>query len=197
MSQINMAAINGANGSVANMPLMNNGANGTTPRPGGEIEEMDYDARLNAYIYDYLIRSGQFDTARALYESKAQMNPALKGTDGDANGSDEDSKDDAGPKRPAGLPAPNTSTGSEGQGGPFLLEWFSLFWDVFHAQRKRPSASAQAMQYVQHTQVCFVDSEPVELVLTSTCRHSQGFEQTNKANYYAMGCLGWSQLTIR
>ena len=152
-----MAGMNGAGGPMGAMPVMNNGANGATPRLGGEQEDQDYEGKLNANIYEYFIRKELFDCARALRNSGVSMTPPLRGRDGDMNGADDnamqtDSKDDMDSKRPDDLPAP-LATSSDVQGPPFLLEWFALFWDVWNAQRRRPIASAPAMQYVQHTQV--------------------------------------------
>ena len=183
-----MAAMNGANGSMAALPLMNNGANGATPRPGGEPDEPEYDARLNAYIYDYFIRSGNFDCARAVFKSEVRLNPPLRGTDGDINGTDEntmhtDSKDDMGSKRPSDLPPPSV----DGQGASFLLEWFSLFWDVYFAQRKKPTATTQAMQYVQQTQVRKLVQVLMLLALITTRRRSRDFDKNSRHNYYGTG----------
>lgn len=161
---MSMAAMNSGNGPLPGMPVMNKGANGATPRPGGDPEDCDIDARLNAYIYDYFIRSSQFDAARTLFHSKVQMKPSLKDSDTVMNGGDEDSKDENLPSRPKDLPAPNVS-GSDGQGGPFLLEWFSLFWDVFRAQRDK-TGTAHAYNYVQNTQVCQAHGAVVALALS-------------------------------
>lgn len=140
--------MNGANGSIGALPLMNNGPNGATPRPGAESDDLDFESRLNSNIYDYFVKSGNYECARALMKSEARMIPPLRGIDGDINGTDDDSKDDMGSKRPSDLPPPNENPG----GQPFLLEWFSLFWDVWNAQRKKPNATQQAMSYVHHTQ---------------------------------------------
>ncbi|CAL8582906.1 hypothetical protein XPA_008547 [Xanthoria parietina] len=149
MTQMNMAAVNGAGGG---MPMMNNGANGATPRLGNEEEEPDYEARLNTYIYDYFIKNGRYECAMAML--KAQMPLRTGPKPGEVNGAGNmhtDSKDDLDIKNPEDLPAAGVPT--DPQGASFLLEWFGLFWDVFFAhQRKAPPASAQAMQYVARTQ---------------------------------------------
>ena len=149
-----MAGMNGAGGPMGAMPLMNNGANGATPRPGGEQEDPEYEGRLNAYIYDYFLKKGHYDCARALVNSGIHMNPPLKDPDNDVNGTDDnamqtDSKDNMESKRPDDLPPPSIAPNTQA----FLLEWFALFWDVYCAQRRKSTATAQAMQYVQHTQV--------------------------------------------
>ena len=155
MSHINMAGMNGGNGVMAGVPMMNNGMNGATPRPGGEQDDINYQARLHTYIYDYFIKSEQFECARALCNSGVTFFPRLR-QNNDVNGADDnamhtDAKDDPESKRPDDLPPPSIQ--SEGQGTSFLLEWFGLFWDVFHAQRKDRKASQHASQYIQHTQV--------------------------------------------
>ena len=159
MSHINMAGMNmnGGNGvmqGMPGMPLMNNGMNGATPRPS-EQDESDYEARLNAYIYDYFLRNENWDSARSFINSGVQMQPPPS-RDGDLNGTDDnvmqtDSKEDIDSKRPDDLPPSKTQ--SDGQGASFLLDWFALFWDVYWAQRRAPKASQQATQYVHHSQV--------------------------------------------
>ncbi len=159
MSHINMAGTNGASVPMGTMPMMNNIANGATPRPGGEQDDENTEGRLNAYIYDYFLRKEHFDCARAVMNSGLHMFPALRSRDNDVNGTDDnamqtDPKDEVDSKRPDDLPPPTVAGGSsDPQAQPFLLEWFGLFWDVYCAQRRKPSATAQAMQFVQHTQV--------------------------------------------
>ncbi|KAL8760059.1 MAG: hypothetical protein Q9199_000293 [Rusavskia elegans] len=146
-----MAAVNGAGGG---MPMMNNGANGATPRLGNEEEEPDYEARLNTYIYDYFVKNQRYDCAKAMLKGDMPLRTVPKRRDGDVNGAGNmhtDSKDDLESKIPDDLPLAGVPT--DPQGASFLLEWFGLFWDVFFAhQRKAPPASAQAMQYVARTQ---------------------------------------------
>ncbi|KAL8843875.1 MAG: hypothetical protein Q9176_001837 [Flavoplaca citrina] len=148
---MNMAAVNGAGGG---MPMMNNGANGATPRLGNEEEEPDYEARLNTYIYDYFVKNQRYDCAKAMLKGDMPLRTVQKRRDGDVNGAGNmhtDSKDDLESKIPDEFPLPALPT--DPQGASFLLEWFGLFWDVFFAhQKKTPPASAQAMQYVARTQ---------------------------------------------
>ncbi|KAI4188478.1 MAG: hypothetical protein LQ348_003920 [Seirophora lacunosa] len=146
---MNMAVVNGVG---APMPMMNNGANGATPRPGNE-EEPDYNQRLNTYIYDYFVKTQRFDCAKAMLNDGMPLT-VDKRRDNDMNGASNmhvDSKDDLESKMPNDLPPAALPT--DPHGTSFLLEWFGLFWDVFFAnQRKAPLASQQAMQYVQRTQ---------------------------------------------
>ena len=151
-----MAGMNGANGVMSGMPLINNGMNGATPRTANEQDESEYEARLHAYIYDYFIKHENWDCARALINSGVQMQPALR-REGDVNGTDDnamqtEAREDMDSKRPDDLPP--ASVQPDGQCASFLLEWFSLFWDVYFAQRNKTSkTSQQATQYVQHSQV--------------------------------------------
>jgi len=130
---------------------------------------------LNTYIYEYFIRYGMFDCARAVYQEDPHIN-VKKDSPGkmrDENGNiigngmgddpmDTDSKDGIDPKRPSDLPAPNVPTPVPDS--CFLLEWFCLFWDMFNSQKGKGS-NGQVNQYVQHTQVCFVFLSHPESVL--------------------------------
>ena len=161
-----MAVVNGAGGG---MPMMNTGVNGATPRPGNEDDELDYEGRLNTYIYDYFVKNQRNDCARAMLNCDMPISTAPRRRDGDMNGSmHTDSKDDLESKIPDDLPLAAVPT--DPQGASFLLEWFGLFWDVFSAhQRKAPPASAQAMQYVARTQVAFSNSQGCFLSTDKHC----------------------------
>ncbi|MCJ1468620.1 hypothetical protein MMC07_007249 [Pseudocyphellaria aurata] len=141
--------MNPANGSFGGMGLMNNVTNGATSRASSDQEENDFEARLNTYIYDFFVRSENYDCARTLLRSGVAMEPQVRRRE-DMNGDDSmhtDSKDDLDSKRPDDLPAaPFHSENS------FLLDWFSCFWDFYFARSKNTKASQQAMQYLQHTQ---------------------------------------------
>ncbi|KZF24265.1 hypothetical protein L228DRAFT_266612 [Xylona heveae TC161] len=167
-----MAALNAVGGPVGGMPVMNNGAAGV-PRPSNasavginaqhvntpEISRM----QLNTYIYDYFLKNELYDCARALLQSDANLNttpptktsPGRRRQDGNVNGVDEnamdtDSKDDV--KRPDDLPTPNVPPLCPGNS--FLFDWWCLFWDIFHSQRRKPkpSGGGPVEQYMQHTQ---------------------------------------------
>lgn len=129
---------------------MNNITNGAASRAGSDQEENDFEARLNTYIYDFFVRSENYECARSLLRSRVPMEPQVRLRE-DMNGNDDsihtDSKDDIDSKRPDDLPAaPFNSDNS------FLLDWFSCFWDFFLARSKNTKASQQAIQYLQHTQ---------------------------------------------
>ncbi|KAL8917313.1 MAG: hypothetical protein Q9172_005898 [Xanthocarpia lactea] len=145
-----MAAVNGASGG---MPMMNNGANGATPRLGNEEEEPGYETRLNTYIYDYFVKHQRYDCAKAMLEGDMPLKTGPRRRDGDVNGAGNmhtDSKDDLDFKKPDDFP--QAAIPNDPQGASFLLEWFGLFWDVFLAHQRKAPPSSQAMQYVARTQ---------------------------------------------
>ena len=145
---MNHLAMNAGGGALGGVPLMNNGTNGA-PRTGSDQDENDFEARLNSYIYDYFLKSLNFDCARALLNSGVPMEPAPRRRDGDMNGADDtmhtDSKEDIDSKKPTDLPSVSNSESTS-----FLLDWFSCFWDFFHARTKPNRASVNATYYVNH-----------------------------------------------
>lgn len=157
-----MPGMNGANGG---MPMMNHGANGAGgSRTSDQEREDEYGRRLNTYIYEYFIHHEQWDCAEVLLKSGLTVTTKDKASPSrrrDVNGDSSmemDSKDNLDTKRVMrNLPAPDVPASYNNS--PFLFEWFSLFWDMFFAQRKDGKASAQAMQYVQHTQVSHTSSK--------------------------------------
>lgn len=159
----NMGAMGGPVGAAMNM--MNNGALASQPAPPRQMQVNDSSRTLlNTYIYEYFVRSGMYDCARAIYQEDPHIN-VKKDSPGklrDENGNlignglgddpmDTDTKDGLDQKRPDDLPAPNVPTPVPDS--CFLYEWFCLFWDVFNSQKGKGS-SGQVNQYVQHTQVC-------------------------------------------
>lgn len=163
MNNVNMANM-GAIGPVGGpMPMMNNGAMNPQGLPRQLQATEGNRTLLNTYIYEYFLRYGMFDCARALLNSDSQVKVAKDSPNGrrDENGNllgngvgddpmDTDNKDDIDVKRPDDLPAPNVPTPLPDS--CFLYEWFCLFWDMFNAQKGR-GASGQVNQYVSHTQV--------------------------------------------
>lgn len=165
MNQMNVAGMNpGVGGPVGGVPMMNNGS--TAPRNDGNMNMNSSELminNLNTYIYDYFLKRGYHDCARALVQDesiKLNTDPGTKTSpgsrrDGDTNGVDGDAmmtdgKDGEKIKIPDDLPRP--SLPNESLQSSFLLDWFSLFWDFFWAQRKRGN-HADVRQYLQHTQV--------------------------------------------
>lgn len=163
MNQMNVTGMNpGAGGPVGGVPMMNNGS--TAPRNDGNVNNIPETMinNLNTYIYDYFLKRGYHECARALVKDesiKLNTEPHTKTSPGhrreDMNGVEgdaimTDSKDGDKIKIPDDLPRPNLA--SESQQSSFLLDWFSLFWDFFWAQRKKGNSN-DVRQYLQHTQV--------------------------------------------
>jgi hypothetical protein len=163
MNQINVAGMNpGAGGPVGGIPMMNSGSSAPRGDPNANVQDSMV-VRLNTYIYDYFLKRGYHDCARALVQDESipiNTSPASKSApghrrDGDVNGVDPDgmladSKEDIKSRIPDDLPRPNLN--GDPQQTSFLFDWFNLFWDIFWAQRKR-GKSDDVMQYIQHTQV--------------------------------------------
>ncbi|KAK2600182.1 hypothetical protein QQS21_005056 [Conoideocrella luteorostrata] len=155
-----MANMNTMGGPVsgAPMPMMNNGAmNPQMAAAAAAARQQQLDSQrgvLNTYIYEYFIRYGMHDCARALLLSEHQVNVHRDGTKGGntANGDDPmdtDSKDDLDSKLPEDLPPPKLPMPASDTS--FLYEWFCLFWDIYNAQRVK-TGNGTINQYVSHTQ---------------------------------------------
>jgi len=153
MNSVNMGGINALGGPVGGgMTMMNNGQPGGGPRQ--QMPQNDSQrSQLNTYIYDYFLRNGMFDCARALYQHDPTMK-VIKESPGRPNGGDDgddaDSKDEVDKQRPDDLP--RSDVPRECPESCFLFEWWSLFWDMFNAQRGK-GQSQNVLQYVNHTQV--------------------------------------------
>ncbi|XHG09127.1 hypothetical protein AWENTII_012207 [Aspergillus wentii] len=161
MNQMNVPGMNpGVGGPVGGVPMINNGS--TAPRNDGNVNIPDTMINnLNTYIYDYFLKRGYHECARALVQDdsiKLNTEPptktspghrgdgAINGVDGDAMMMDKD-----GDKIKIADDLPRPSLPSESQQSSFLLDWFSLFWDFFWAQRKKGNSN-DVRQYLQHTQ---------------------------------------------
>lgn len=147
----------GGGGAFGGMSLMNNGANGATPRAGSDQGEIDFEARLNGYIYDFLLKTENFSTAKSMLESGVKMYPSTKERE-NPNGTDDavrpDSKEDMDSKRPGNLPPVYPDVSSS-----FLLDWFSVFWDFYFARMSSPFATPNTKSFLSHTQVCYCSSD--------------------------------------
>lgn len=164
MNPMNVGGMNpGVGGPVGGVQMVNNGS--MVPRNDGSMNNSPevMIGNLNTYIYDYFLKRGYHDCARALVKDesiKLNTEPPIKTSpgqrrEGEVNGVDgdavmTDSKDSDKLKIPDDLPRPNLN--SESQSSSFLLDWFSLFWEFFWSQRKKGN-SADVRQYLQHTQV--------------------------------------------
>lgn len=166
------------NVNMANMPMAGGPVGGPSPMMNSTLAAQQVQSQgnnrtvLNTYIYDYFLREGMYDCARAMLKSEQTLN-VIKDSPGrrrDENGNilgnglgddpmDTDSKDDIDSKRPPDLPPPNVPTGAD---NCFLYEWFCLFWDMLMAQRNKSGVSPQVSQYVSHTQVCSLFNKPCQ-----------------------------------
>lgn len=123
--------------------------------PGGmsTIPAGDHKRKLNTYIYDYFLKNGQYDLARALFkevdlDTADKPSPNSKSINGVPDGMDNDSKmDDL--NRPPDLPRANVPGDADSS---FLLDWWSQFWDCWTASRSKVPNTAK--QYLEHVQVC-------------------------------------------
>lgn len=163
MNNVNMANMGAMGGPVgAPMGMMNNGV---VMPPGGARQAPSPEQNrglLNTYIYEYFLRYEMFDCARAILNSGQPVRTIDKsaggrrdengnlgnGLDGDAM--DTDSKDDIDSKRPEDLPVPLVTNAVPES--CFLVDWFSMFWEMFNAQKVK-GGSGPISQYVNHTQV--------------------------------------------
>ncbi|KAJ5757083.1 uncharacterized protein N7511_007265 [Penicillium nucicola] len=160
MNQMNVGMNPGAGGPVGGVPMINNGSSAS--RNDGTMNNPDIMINnLNTYIYDYFLKRGYHDCARALVQDESiklntDNNPKTSPgnrRDGDMNGLDPDAmmtdgKDGEKIKIPDDLPRPSLPSESPSS---FLLDWFSLFWDFFWAQRKKGNSN-DVRQYLQHNQ---------------------------------------------
>lgn len=144
--------------------LVNNGNHPPAASSSGSNSQSDLKRRLDTYIYDYFLKNGHHQHARALFRDesiKLYTDPSTKASpsrrrDGEMNGIDEnamdtDSKDDVN-KIPDDLPKPHVVDNAQ---CGFLYDWFGLFFDIYGASRnKKADDSTTAAQYLQQTQVC-------------------------------------------
>ncbi|OQN96305.1 hypothetical protein B0A48_17561 [Cryoendolithus antarcticus] len=90
--------------------------------------------RLNAYIYEYFLRTQNYDVARAMVDcgqfGLAKQSPNSRQPNGN---------DDSDPSRPKDLPEPQFENPSD---KPFLIDWWCQFWDIFNARRSNGKPSA-------------------------------------------------------
>lgn len=101
-------------------------------------------ALLNTYIHNYLIGEGLTDLAKALRSSNRLMFKQEHMWNKDST--DGDNKDDASNRGEGGLPG---GAGSEN----FLPSWWSIFWDMWSASRRKERSDTATAQYLEHTQV--------------------------------------------
>lgn len=163
---MNMTAMNQAAGGPVGggMMMMNNGGGAAMPNTNSNNIDM-IKPLLNTYIYEYCLKNGHFDIARALVkDDKFELRTTPKQSpgrrkDGDMNGADGDAMEmDAKDDIPDDLERPShgtTNSGHEGLG--FLFEWFAIFSDIFQAHRGQGKTAnpymTPATQYLLQHQV--------------------------------------------
>lgn len=154
--QMNMGGMNQVGGPVGPPRAMNNGAGGI-PRNVNAEESKDPKFELDSYIYDYFVKTEQYEVARAMKNSGIRLNlakdiktsPSRREVNGMEESMDSDSKEDV-KNRPDDLPP--VTVGGGDLSAPFLYEWWCIFWDICQAHRNRGPNGA-ATQYLMHTQV--------------------------------------------
>ena len=149
----------GAGGPVggAGMMMMNNGSPANQPSMDATPEHMK--AQLNTYIYEYILKLGLHDVARAMaregdkfkIRTASKQSPGRK-KDGEVNGVDDAMDLDMGIPIPDDIPRPSCPDSNPGGSG-FLYEWFSIFSDIFSAHSKKGTNMGPAAQYLMHHQV--------------------------------------------
>ncbi|CAG8681500.1 3191_t:CDS:2, partial [Cetraspora pellucida] len=99
---------------------------------------------LNAYVYDFLKRSGATETAKAyLREGDFQSCVRNDGTANSINGSSSSDNDNTS--------LPDVDVPVQAPEG-FLYEWWTVFWDIYSAKLNRPG-TADAHRYVVDQQM--------------------------------------------
>jgi hypothetical protein len=167
MNNMNMAGMNSAGGPVGGMPMINNGpaaALRNSNAPQDNSVEL-----LNTYIYDYFLRLEMWEPARAMINTgnvkpnKANKTSPRRRQDADGstvNGVDDaDSKDTLDVKLPDDLPP--SGLPSDGIQNSFLHDWWSLFWDIFGAQRGKQKSN-DSLAYVQNSLVRWQETMLIE-----------------------------------
>jgi hypothetical protein len=196
MAAVNPATAGGPVGGAANMMMA--GMDGVTSMPITAATE-DTKSRLNTYIYEYVLKLGLHDVARALNNSqdkfkidtKPKQSPGRR-KDAEANG-DTDAMDVDKFDIPNDLPLPNVDFNAQGEG--FLVEWFSIFSDLFAASHKQNKGGMNpATQYLMHAQVSDLMSRDVHSDRLQNLQRMREGQQNNPGvmrpgmmnNQYAM-----------
>lgn len=148
--------MNGIGPLAGGPPVMNADFSGA----GSSQPFIDPKTQLNTYIYDYFLKNGQTDLARALQQSDLQIltsqpqsrtSPGRRETNGLDDMMDADTNEDL-LKRTDGLPPAKIPPSCTDES--FLYDWWCLFWDIWHAQRSKTGKPGSAQsQYLAQTQV--------------------------------------------
>ncbi|KAI4731629.1 hypothetical protein E4T49_00380 [Aureobasidium sp. EXF-10728] len=127
---------------------------GPTPNSGTPNNASSGDMsrqKLNTYIYDYFLKHGNHEVARAILKTvdldlDPHQSPDRKDINGVSDSMDTDSKDNN--KKPDDLPSPNVPAASDGS---FLYDWWHQFWECFNAQHGRGN-NTQTAKYLSNVQ---------------------------------------------
>lgn len=193
-----MAAVNPAvtGGPVGGANMMMGGDPGLNMPATTGSEEIKI--RLNTWIYEYVLKLGMHEAARALnsqqdkfkIDSKPKSSPGRR-KDGEANGVDSDAMEIDKLDIPSDLPLPNLDMSAQGEG--FLVEWFSIFSDIFTAaSRPKQGSMTAASHYLMHVNVShLLLLQAISDYLQNMQRMKEGQQQPvmmrpGMANQYAM-----------
>lgn len=125
-------------------PLENGSALMHVPPTGNSHDRRQL---LNTCIYDYFRHSKMSSVCRAMVEANVPINKPenqLKQSPSQrANGVDDEFKDLPNIQMPPAI----------GGDSPFLLDWFTMFWDVFGAAQNPSEADPKIQEYTAHVRV--------------------------------------------
>lgn len=161
-----------AGGPVGGNMMMMADAGGAVQAGGTEKTRV----QLNTYIYEYFLKIGLHDVARALHQqqdkfkimTKPKQSPGRR-KDGEANGVEPDAMDVDKFDIPDDLPLPDTAIHLQGDG--FLVDWFSIFSDLFVASRiTNKNSMGPSQQYLMHAQVRSCLRVKIIIQYTDMCR---------------------------
>ena len=126
----------------------------STVTPGGASSQTQFRQKFHTYIYDYFLKTQQYDLARGILKTNdidlvtvpKQSPNSRKEVNGVGDSADSDSKDDM--KKPDDLPTAKVPQPTD---SPFLYDWFCQFWDLFEAQRGKGTPASR--NFLQNAQV--------------------------------------------
>ena len=150
--QVQQMQMAGMGGPVGGGPV---GGQRNVGTPGSNNLDMSPERilkKLNTAIYDYLLRNQLYDIAKSFIkqmdvETKqdVKQSPNQRGSQ-QPNGIDdglEDPKDAGLLKKPDDLPLPANMSD-----GPFLQDWWSQFWDIYHCYRGNAGGKQGTQTYI-------------------------------------------------
>lgn len=120
-------------------------------RPSANDQMSDPKKNIHFYIYDYFLKNGFYGLARNMINTpdlNMNLQPIIKQSPGsrNVNGVDAMDNDERGDLPDPGLPPGQRVENS------FLLDWWSMFWDIYGAHRKG-SSNPKAAQFSTNARV--------------------------------------------